>query len=173
MALSLEHVQETVSLRLKAMNDVRELCKKFLAPDLPSDQGQDGKGSPEYMRRLADSALAGEVVISLFNIFGVMSGSPNYSSENAVADLVFTLNTNPFWVKNDKYLMPIVNASINALVDNQELRFKPETLWARLEYHNKFMWLEILPAVVFCLYGYGKMRKISLEMKKTFEGLLR
>jgi hypothetical protein len=102
-----------------------------------------------------------------------MAGFQNYSSQIAITDLVFVLNTNTFWVQNASYLVPLMNSAVNSFVDAQELRLKGEPLWKDLEYHNNNVWLELLPAVVFCLKGYPEMRKISLEMKKAFEMLLR
>jgi hypothetical protein len=48
-----------------------------------------------------------------------------------------------------------------------------EPIWDNLQYHNRNCWLELLPAIVFCLKGRLAMRKYSLEMKKTFEPFLR
>jgi hypothetical protein len=151
---------------------VRELAVHYLMPD-KSEFEVKGINGPEYARKMANATAAVEVVCSLVNSFGVMAGFQNYSSQIAITDLVFVLNTNTFWVQNASYLVPLMNSAVNSFVDAQELRLKGEPLWKDLEYHNNNVWLELLPAVVFCLKGYPEMRKISLEMKKAFEMLLR
>jgi len=155
----------------------RELATHYLLPErsgLEFDiQNKAPNSNPDFVRKMANATAAIEVVCSLVNTFGVMAGFANFNAQMAVADLVFVLNTNSFWVQNASYLVPLMNSSVNSFLDAQELRVKNEPLWKELEYHNNNTWLEILPAIVFCLKGYADMRKISLEMKKAFEMLLR
>jgi ABC-type glycerol-3-phosphate transport system permease component len=151
---------------------VRELATHYLMPS-KADFDARTAGSPEYVRKMANSTAAVEVVCSLVNTFGVMAGYHNYVPQMAIADLVFILNTNTFWVQNASYLVPLMNTAVNAFNDNQELRVKNEPLWRELVYHNNNCWLELLPAVVFCLKGYAEMRRVSVEMKQAFEPLLR
>jgi ABC-type glycerol-3-phosphate transport system permease component len=151
---------------------VRELATHYLMPG-KADFDPRNVGSPEYVRKMANSTAAVEVVCSLVNTFGVMAGYNNYIPQMAIADLVFILNTNTFWVQNAAYLVPLMNTAVNAFNDAQELKTKNEPLWKELVYHNNNCWLELLPAVVFCLKGYAEMRRVSVEMKQAFEPLLR
>jgi len=166
-----QELDNILALRVQATTDIRALAQHYLMPEKPVDQKDTG--SPDYLRRLADAAGAVELVCSLVNVFGVMSGLKNYSGESAIADLTFSLNTNQFWVKNAANLMPIVSATINALMDNQKLRLQTQPLWNALDSHHRHSWLEILPAVLLALKGYGAMRQQSLEMKQAFEKFLR
>jgi hypothetical protein len=151
----------------------RELATYYFMPQKIEYNDPKGLASPDFARKMANSTAAVEVVCSLVNSFGVMAGYQNYSSQMAISDLVFTLNTNAFWVQNASYLVPLMNAAVNAFLDSQELRLKDEPLWRDLDLHCRSCWLELLPAIMFCLKGYPEMRKVSLEMKQAFEPLLR
>ncbi|MGB6976132.1 MAG: hypothetical protein WBE18_01550 [Gammaproteobacteria bacterium] len=168
--VSTEEMSNIASLKIGSAARVRELAMHYLMPTKPASEQE--KGSPDYVRKMANATAAVEVVCSLVNTFGVMVGLKNFSSGIAIADLVFALNTNTFWVANAAYLTPILNVSVNAFLDNGYLVMEGERLWDNLAYHNRTCWLEVLPAVVFCLKGYTEMRRISLEMKKAFEPLL-
>jgi hypothetical protein len=162
--------EEYESVLVSTAAKTRELATYYLIPLKPTDQE---RSSPDFIRKMANATAAIEVVCSLVNAFGVMSNYQNFSSQIAIADLVFVLNTNTFWVQNATYLVPLMNAAVNAFTDAQELQIKNEPLWKNLEYHCCNCWLELLPAIVFCLKGYPEMRKVSLEMKQAFEPLLR
>lgn len=161
---------DAIELKAGAVNRVRELAQHYLIPDKVIDERE--KSSPEFVRKMSNAASAVEVVCSLVNTFGVMRKVKNYSNETAIADLVFALNTNTFWIQNAAYLMPLMNAAVNSILDSKMQGLENQPLWKELEYHNKNTWLELLPAIVFCLRGYSDMRKVSLEMKKAFEPLL-
>jgi hypothetical protein len=151
---------------------MRERAAQFLMPDPPSSEEE--KKSLDYQRRLAESLAALDVFMSFMNVSGAMIGSGNFSTITAIADLTFALNTNTFWIKNATYLVPILNMSINAFLDANDMAIREqEPIWDNLQYHNRNCWLELLPAIVFCLKGRLAMRKYSLEMKKTFEPFLR
>ena len=166
-----QELDNILTLRVQVVADIRSLAQHYLLPERYADQKENV--APEYVRKQADAAAAVELVCSLINVFGVMAGAKNYSGEAAIADLTFSLNTNIFWVKNATYLMPVLSAAINAYQDNQQLKVQNQALWAPLEYHNRNVWLEVLPAIVFCLNGYAAMRKVSLEMKQAFEKFLK
>jgi ABC-type glycerol-3-phosphate transport system permease component len=151
---------------------VRALATHYLMPN-KADFDARQANNPEYARKMANATAAVGVVCSLVNTFGVMAGYENYVPQMAIADLVFILNTNTFWVQNATYLVPLLNSAVNAFNDTQELKAKNEPLWRDLVYHNNNVWLEILPAIVFCLKGYAEMRAVSNEMKQAFEPLLR
>jgi len=168
--------EEAIGLALQAHTEVfvglRERAKKFIMPDPPVSE--DEKKSLDYQRRVAESLAALDVFMSLVNVSGTMIGSGNYSSITAIADLTFTLNTNPFWIKHAAYLVPVLNVVINAFMDANAMALEAkEPIWEKLQYHNRNCWLELLPAIVLCLKGHLVMRKYSLEMKKTFEPFLR
>lgn len=166
-----QEMDNILTMRVQAVADVRALAQHYFIPAPPADsKSQEGL---EYPRKQAEAALAVELVCSLVNMFGVMAGIKNYSGESAIADLTFTLNTNPFWVKNAAYLMPILGVAVNAFQDNTQLKTNPSPLWEKLHYHNASVWLEILPAVMFCLKGASAMREKSLEMKQAFDKFLR
>jgi hypothetical protein len=162
-----------VELTIKVAGDVRAMAQHFLLPAKPASEQE--RGAPDYMRRLADATAAVEVVCSLVNMFGVMAGLKHFMGESAIADLTFSMNTNQFWVKNSTYLMPIVGAAVNAFQDNRQLYSEglASGTWRELEYHNRNVWLETLPAILFCLNGHAPMRKQSLEIKQSFEKFLR
>jgi hypothetical protein len=160
-----------LTLRVQTIADVRALAQHYFLPVQPADlKSLEGV---EYPRKQAEAALAVELVCSLVNMFGVMAGLKNYSGESAIADLTFALNTNPFWIKNAAFLMPILSIAVNAFQDNTRLKASPSPLWEKLQYHNASVWLEILPAVLFCLKGAPAMREKSLEMKQAFDKYLR
>ena len=69
--------------------------------------------------------------------------------------------------------MPILSAAVNAFQDNAQLTVNPSSLWEKMQYHNSSVWLEILPAVLFCLKGAPAMREKSLEIKQAFDKFLR
>jgi hypothetical protein len=159
------------TMRMQTVGDIRALAQHYFTPTKPIDPKDPA--AAEFPRKQAEAALAVELVCSLVNMFGVMAGLKNYSGELAIADLTFTLNTNPFWVKNAAYLMPILGTAVNAFQDNTQLKANPSPLWEKLQYHNASVWLEILPAVLFCLKGAAAMREKSLEMKQAFDKFLR
>lgn len=170
MAISEAEIRNIAELKVGSAARVRELAQHYLLPPKPIDERE--KGSPDFIRKMANATAAVEVVCSLVNTFGVMQGLRNYSNGIAIADLVFALNTNTFWIANATYLTPILNVAVNAFLDNQHLQMENQSLWRELEYHNRTCWLEVLPAIVFCLKGYSEMRKVSLEVRKAFEPLL-
>jgi hypothetical protein len=156
-----------LTVRVKMLSDIRELATHYFMPKKPEDQAK--VGAPDFMKKVAEGAGAVEFVCSLVNIAGVMSGSRTYSGEQAIADLTFSLNTNPFWIKNSSYLMPLLSAFINASQDNDKLKQNSDPLWARMVYSHQALWLEVLPAIIFCLEGYPAMREKSLAVKQAFE----
>lgn len=166
-----QELDNLFTMRVQTVKDVRALAEYYFTPVKPADPKDPA--AAEYPRKLAEAALAVELVCSLVNMFGVMAGLKNYSGESAIADLTFTLNTNPFWVKNAAYLMPILGVAVNAFQDNTQLKANPSALWEKLQYHNASVWLEILPAVLFCLKGAAVMREKSLEVKQAFDKFLR
>jgi len=170
-----QELDNVLSMRVQVAADTRALAQHYLLPEKPKQvPGQPPPvETPEFVRRMADASGAVEVICSLTNIFGVMTGFKNFSAESSISDLTFVLNTNPFWVKNATYLVPLLNTAINAFEDNRQLRAQNQPLWNGLEYHHRNAWLEILPAIVFVLKGYAEMRKVSLEMKQAFEKFLR
>lgn len=169
--LNAQELEGIAELRVKTVMEVRALAQHYLLPEKPTNEKE--LGAPEFMRKMADAAAAVEVICSIVNVFGVMTGLRHFSGDSAITDLTFVLNTNQFWLKNSSYMMPLVNSSVNAFSDNYALTEKPQPLWGALVYHNRNVWLELLPAVVFCLSGHSAMRKVSLEMKQSFEKFLR
>ncbi len=166
-----QELDNILTLRIQVTQDIRNLAQHYLLPQKPADPKE--AGSELFVKKMALATGAVELVCSLMNVFGTMAGLRNYSGESAIADLTFGMNTNIFWITHDTRLMPIVSAAINAFQDNQQLRQQNQPLWAPLEYHNKNVWLEILPAIMLCLNGYPAMRKVSLEMKQAFEKFLK
>lgn len=159
----LDHIY---SMQMQVTKDVRDLANLYFMPERPQDERE--RGNPEYMKRTALATGAVEVVCALVNIFGVMHGLKTYSAQAAISSLTFTLNTNPFWVANVQYLMPLLNAAMNAFEDNNQIRSSDQPLWEGMYKRNKDVWLELLPAILFCLKGYGAMRDKSLEIKQAF-----
>lgn len=159
-----------LAMRVQVTTDVRALAEHYFLPHKSNDPKDN---TPEFARKLADGVGAVELVCSLVNVFGALIGHKVYSAEGAIADLTFALNTNQFWIKNAANLMPIVSAAVNAVMDNPKLKLQNQPIWAHMEQHNKMVWLEILPAVLLCLKGYGGMREQSLEIKQSFEKFLK
>lgn len=154
---------EATGFLLSHNEKLREIAKKFLAPE----------GNEPEPRKLAESTAATEVILSIVNIFNAIYSNQRHASLTAIADLTFALNSNMFWVKNSGYLIPLLNGAVNAAMDFKDAQDKvPEPLWDKFEYHNKYAWLELLPAIVFLLYGFGKMRVCSTEIKKSFEAFV-
>ena len=97
-----QELDNILTLRVRTVKDVRALAQHYFIPPQPADpKSLEGV---EFPRKQAEAALAVELVCSLVNMFGVMAGLKNYSGESAIADLTFTLNTNPFWIKNAAFL---------------------------------------------------------------------
>jgi hypothetical protein len=157
---------EFYAAKIQNVKGIRELAQHYLLPEKPATPAE--QGSPEFNKKMALATGAVEVVCSIVNLFGVMRKNRMYSPESVIPDLVFALNTNVFWLANASYLMPILNASVNAINDNASLKLKGDASWGPLEYHNNNVWLELLPAVLFCIKGYPVMREKSLEMKQAF-----
>lgn len=161
-----------LALRLRVTEDIRKTASHYFLPaEKPADNNTFAQ--TEYSKKLAESHLAVELVCSLVNVFGVMLRSDIFSTEAAISDLTFSLNTNPFWVKNSSYLMPVLAIAVNGVLDAKKLRLKNEPLWSNLWYQSRNLWLEVLPAILFCLSGYAEMQKKSLEIKQSFEKFLR
>ena len=161
---------EITSFLLSQNEKLRDIAKKFLIPEKVPEQDS---------RKLAEATAAVEVVLSVVNIFNTIYSNQRHTCLAAITDLTFALNSNVFWVKNSGYLMPLLNGAINAALDYKEAEEKlaeeklPEPLWDKFDYHNKFAWLEILPAIVFLVHGFGKMRVHSTEIKKSFEAFVK
>lgn len=172
MAANMQELDNILALRVQSLAEIRQLASFYFLPEKPAEI-KDPAQAADFTKKMANATGAVELVCSLMNVFGTMAGLKNYSSESAIVDLTFGLNTNPFWVTNAAYLMPLVSASINAFEDNRKLRTNPQPLWKNLELHQKQAWLEVLPAILYCLKGYGSMREKSLEVKQAFEKFLR
>jgi len=168
-----QEIDNLLTLRIQATNDIRMLAQYYLLPEKLTEQPKDAIVAAEYARKLAMATAAVEVVCCVVNMFGTMAGIKNFSSSNAIADLTFGLNVNTFWSANANYLMPILSMAVNAFQDNITLKAQQQPLWAPLEYHHSSSWLEVLPAILFCLKGYSAMREKSLEMKQSFEKFLK
>lgn len=150
------------SIEFSWVTNVRDLAKKFLMP-------LEGSEDMKNPRLVADAIGAVEVVVSICNMFRALITSS--SGRQSLWDLTFLLNSNPFWVQNRTFFMPLLIAAQNANMDYVQGNTEP--LWDKLYYHNKQVWLELLPMVVYQLHGPAKMQLVSLEMKKSFEAFVK
>lgn len=150
---------------LRWSSEVRAIATKILVPVQGSEEAKN-------VQRMAEATGACEVIVSIANMFNGLIKGNQISSNTAIVDLAFGLNTNGFWLKHSSYLMPILNTSINAAIDYHVLVSNKEILWDRLEYQCRHLWLDILPQIVFLISGFAGMRKSSLELKKSMEHLV-
>lgn len=157
-----ESVIQLVSAHQK---HIRDLATKFLVPTEGTNESKDAK-------KMGDALAAVEVVISLVNIFNTVFNTSRTNLLDTIVDLTFTLNSNPFWARNSAYLMPLFTAALNSAMDYRDTENNKEPLWEKLRYHDRNMWLELLPAIMFLVHGYIGMRLVSNEMKKTFEAMV-
>lgn len=164
--LDIAEVQETVNAMALSSSRIRTAARDILVP-------KDGTEEAKDPARMHNALCAVEVVCSIVNIFSSIA-SPNASSTfTVITDLTINLNTNPFWVRNNPHLMPLLIAAVNASMDYRDMCIGPqEPKWEWLKQHNKWFWLDILPTIVFLTHGFAPTRVVSVEMKKTFAGLL-
>lgn len=163
--VDINQVREQVQAMAAEQSKVREIAKKFLIPAEDTKESKD----PE---RMAMSIAAVEVVCSLVNIFGCLQSPTQNSAYALLTDLTTSLNTNPFWVRNQGSLATLLIASVNGANDARELSVGAEPRWDALREQSKNLWVEMLPQIVFMAAGYATMRLTSVEIKKTFLGLV-
>ena len=157
--------EQVVDLFFAHQKHIRDLANKFLVPPEGTNESKDAK-------KMGDALAAVEVIVSLISIFNTVFNTTKTNPLNAIADLTFTLNTNPFWIKNAGYLMPLFTAALNGAMDYRDTENNKEPMWDKLRYHDRNMWLELLPAIMMLVHGYIGMRAVSNEMKKTFEAMV-
>jgi len=149
------------------VESVRSIARKYL---VPNDDPEIGKLLAADAKRMGDAVSAVEVVVSIVGIFKSLITSHPISSQLALTDISFTLTENSFWQQHAGVIMPIYHAGFNAVLDFH--LSKKEPLWDKMEYRNKYLWLEILPLIAKQLHGFAYMRKVSDHFKKSIEGLV-
>lgn len=156
-------VKEQVLAMAADGQKIRTIAQGFLMPKTEEEKKDAIK--------MANCTAAVEVLCSLYNIFSAMRTGGQNSAFNLVTDLVISLNTNPFWVRNAGSLMPLMIAAVNASNDARELLIEASPRWSGLQAQSENLWVELFPQVDFLCNGYAHMRLSSVEMKKTFLGL--
>jgi len=144
---------------------LRDLAHAYLVPKEGSEESKDA-------RRMAMAYGAAEVVVSLYSMFQGLQAPSENTQFNLLNDLTLALNTNPFWGQHAGSLMPLFIASVNAANDARQLKLEGEPRWKDLETQARNLWVEMLPAIVFLVHGYAAMRVASLDIKKTYLGLM-
>lgn len=150
------------------VESIRSIARIYL---IPKDDAEISGMLQKDSKRMGDAVSAVEVAVSLVGIFHALMTQHSVSSQKALTDISFTLAENPFWVQYQSFLMPLYQASFNAIQDFH--LSKKEPLWDKMEYRNKYLWLEILPLIAKQLYGFAYMRKVSYQFKKSIEGLVK
>lgn len=161
----MEEATNTAATLAAEFGRIREAAKQFLVPKEGSEEAKDNA-------RMATAYYAVEVVCSIFNVFASLRSPNSLNTFMAVSDLTISLNTNPFWVRNAGHLTPLLIAAVNAANDAREIDAVQEPRWKSLKEQCENNWLDILPTIVFLTHGQAIMRITSVEMKKTFLGLI-
>lgn len=158
-------IKENVQIMMDQNKKLRDIARKYLVPKEGSEEAKDA-------RRMANGIAASEVIVALYNIFqGLQTPSEN-SMYALLNDLTMTLNTNPFWVQNAATLMPLFIASVNSANDARQLKVEAEQRWEALEAQSRCLWIEMLPYIVFLVHGFAAMRAASVDIRKTYLGLM-
>lgn len=144
---------------------LRDIAHAYLVPKEGSDESKDA-------RRMAMVYGAGELIVSLYGIFQGLQAPTENTMFNLLNDLTLALNTNPFWGQHAGALMPLFIASVNAANDARQLKLENEPRWKDLEAQARNLWVEMIPAIIFLVHGYAAMRVASVDIKKTFLGLM-
>lgn len=158
-------LNEAMHDMIAADKKVRDLASNYLIPKEGSEAAKDAQ-------KMAEGFAATDLVVSLFRIFQGLQNPAENSMYQMLSDLTFGLNTNPFWVRHAGTLMPLFIAAVNAANDARQLRINPEERWKGLEHQSRCLWVELIPAIIFLVHGYGAMQLASLEIKKSFLGLM-
>ena len=163
--LDMDMLKSGVQGMMEANKRVRDVAHLYLIPKPDSDEAKDS-------RKMAMAYGAGEVMVSIYNIFlGLRNPSEN-AMYFMLTDLTAALNTNPFWVQHTGSLMPLFIAAVNAANDARQLQIENEPRWKDLEAQSRCLWVELFPAIIFLVHGYAAMRLMSVDIKKTFLGLM-
>lgn len=144
---------------------LREIAHSYVVPKDGSEESKDA-------RRMANAYGAAEAMISLYNIFQGLRNPSENAMYSLLNDLTAALNTNPFWVQHVGTLMPLFIAAVNAANDARQLKLENEPRWKDLEAQARCLWVELYPAIIFLVHGYPAMRAVSVDIKKTFLGLM-
>ena len=86
---------------------------------------------------------------------------------NLIISLWVKLPFNSFWNAHKGFLMPVLLMSINAWQDANVLEKNKgnDQVYA---YVFRNLTLQVLPMIIFILYGEQRMRELSLEMHRFF-----
>jgi len=95
-------------------------------------------------------------------------GDKNADFDAAFAALFVQLPLNPFWQKAQGWLMPLVVACVNAWMDAREMEKGGHESKVRA-FMLRNLGLELVPAAVFYLHGYARMRELSMEIRAFFD----
>lgn len=144
---------------------LRQAAQLYLVPKEGSEESKDA-------RRMANGMAASELIVSLYGIFQGLRNPSENAMYALLNDLTMSLNVNPFWVQHAGSLMPLLIAAVNAANDSRQLKLENESRWKELEAQDRCLWIEILPYIVFLVHGYGAMRAVSADIKKTFLGFM-
>ena len=161
--LNTEEIKAGVQMLMADNKRVRDVAHAYLVPKEGSEESKEA-------RRMAMAYGASEVIVSLFSIFQGLQAPNENTMFNLLNDLTLALNTNPFWGQHAGSLMPLFIASVNAANDARQLKLENEARWKDLEAQARNLWVEMIPAVIFLVHGYGAMRVASVDIKKTFLG---
>ena len=161
----IEDMKETLVAMAADSAKIREAAKSFLLPKEGTEEAKDAL-------RVSNALGAVEVACSLVSIFSSLQTPTANAAFSMLTDLTIALNTNPFWVRNVGSLMPLLIAAVNGANDAREMDVNPEPRWNTLREQSRCLWLELLPQLIFLTHGYAAMRLQSVQMKKTFHGLL-
>lgn len=163
--LDLAAIKSNVQGMMEEHNKLREVAHTYLVPKKDTEESKD-------TRRMANAYAAAEVVVALYSIFQGLRNPSENAMYNMLNDLTVALNTNPFWGQYAGTLMPLFIASVNAANDARQLQIEAEPRWKDLEAQARCLWVEMLPTIVFLVHGYGAMRAVSVDIKKTFLGFM-
>lgn len=112
-----------------------------------------------------------EVCVSVVNMFLAIRKSDGPRSTRMLCDLVISLNTNQFWVRNSAALVPMLQAALFAYFDEAELAVEKHTnnnyaVYDGLICGSRCFPLSIVSYVMFLLAGPKLAIANSLQVKK-------
>lgn len=157
--------KDSLSAMMQENAKIRAIAHSYLVPKEGSDDSKDA-------RKMAQGHAASEVMVTIFGIFNGLRTPSENAMYTLLNDMTVALNVNPFWAQYASTLMPLFIAAVNAANDARELKAGNEVKWSNLQQQSANLWVELMPAIVFLVHGYGAMRLASVEIKKSFLGLM-
>lgn len=158
----MNEIKDTLSKQIELDGTFRALFRKHFGLDL-----EQNKENPGY-QAWAGSAI--EVGVALLNLVISIKKPASNRGFRAVADLVYTLNANEFWIKNAPVLVPVLTIVLNSHRDYVDMAVRKQELQDYAIY-DKMMSaadgasLELFSILLYLVDGPALMSMQSLPLK--------